>query len=226
MSEVMNSAQADDARPTLMLAIGFAAAVLVILGILHILSPEFDPSWRMVSEYAHGRHGFVLSAMFMSWALSSWTLAYGLRPQLATRMGKIGFAFLVLAGVGQTMGAVFDIDHALHGPAAIIGIPSLAIAAMLISLSLAKQPEWQAARKPLLWAANLTWISIALMALAFAIFIPSFKAAGGDMSGATHYAELPAGTIAYVGWANRFLFLTHCAFTITAAWQALKLARR
>lgn len=53
--------------------ISFAAstASLIFLVALHILSPEFDPSWRMVSEYALGNYSWVLSLMFGSWALSS-----------------------------------------------------------------------------------------------------------------------------------------------------------
>lgn len=34
-----------------------AAAVLGLLVALHFIKPEFDPSWRMVSEYAIGDHG-------------------------------------------------------------------------------------------------------------------------------------------------------------------------
>ena len=43
--------------PTAQLAIGAAAAVILILASLHVLSPEFDPRWRVVSEYANGNYG-------------------------------------------------------------------------------------------------------------------------------------------------------------------------
>lgn len=42
------------------------ASLLFFVG-LHVLSPEFDPSWRMVSEYALGQHGSILSLMFICW---------------------------------------------------------------------------------------------------------------------------------------------------------------
>jgi len=45
---------------------------LLFLASLHVLSPEFDPSWRIVSEYALGNFGWVLSLMFVSWAVSWW----------------------------------------------------------------------------------------------------------------------------------------------------------
>jgi hypothetical protein len=47
--------------PAAWLAIAASAATLLLLASLHFLSPEFDPSWRMVSEYAFGHFGPVLS---------------------------------------------------------------------------------------------------------------------------------------------------------------------
>ncbi len=54
-------------KPAYYISIVASAGVLLFLASLHILSPEFDPSWRMVSEYANGDYGSVLSAMFMAW---------------------------------------------------------------------------------------------------------------------------------------------------------------
>jgi hypothetical membrane protein len=178
---------------TARLAIAAAAAVLLLLAGLHMLSPEFDPSWRMVSEYATGRYGWVLSLMFVSWALSSWALAFAIWPQVKTTAGRIGLAFLVAAGVGEAMASVFDITHPLHSLAALIGIPSLAIAAMLISVSLGRAKAWAPARKSLLWTANLTWISLVLMAASFAILIFTYTRAGGVMSAGV-ITTLPPGS--------------------------------
>ena len=61
-----------------LLAMVAAAATLLLLAGLHILSPEFDPSFRMVSEYALGHYGWVLSLMFLAWGISSWALALAL----------------------------------------------------------------------------------------------------------------------------------------------------
>ena len=38
-----------------------AGAVLVALIIvaLHVIKPEIEPSWRFISEYATGRHGWI-----------------------------------------------------------------------------------------------------------------------------------------------------------------------
>jgi hypothetical protein len=207
------------------LAIATAVAALLFLAALHVLSPEFDPSWRMVSEYANGQYGYVLSLMFVSWAISSWALAYALLPQVTTRAGRIGLIFLAAAGFGEAMASVFDIKHSLHALSALIGIPSLPIAAMLISVSLGRSKVWRSAMKPVLLTANFTWISFALMAAAFAVFITTFKQAGGEMTAGAAITALPGGVIALVGWANRLLVVAYCAWAITTAWYGIKLPR-
>ena len=203
------------------LAIGASAAAILFLALLHVLSPEFDPSWRMVSEYANGGYGWVLSLMFAFWGISTWALAYAIWPQVKTKAGKIGLYFLVAAGIGEAMASVFDINHALHSAASLIGIPSLAIAAMLISKSLVKDEAWAGVKKTLLWTANLTWISILLMALAFAIMIVTFIQSGAEMpTDETLVITLPAGVIAFVGWANRFLVIVYNIWVTFAAQHA------
>ena len=44
--------------PAAYIAAGAAVATILLLGSLHVLSPEFAPSWRMVSEYAFGHYGW------------------------------------------------------------------------------------------------------------------------------------------------------------------------
>lgn len=209
--------------PAARLAIATSVAVLVLLVSLHILSPEFDPAWRMVSEYADGQYSWVLSLMFVTWAISSWALAFAIWPQVRTTAGKIGVFFLIAAGIGEAMAALFDINHPLHEIASAIGIPSLSIAAMLISVSLVRAKEWASAKKALLWTASLTWISILLMIATFAIMIITYTQTGATIDPQAEVTTLPVGVIALVGWANRFLVLVYCAWVMTAARQALKL---
>jgi len=64
---VSNNDTARISLPAAGLAIVAATAALLLLASLHVLSPEFDPSWRMVSEYANGHYGWVLSLMFAAW---------------------------------------------------------------------------------------------------------------------------------------------------------------
>src|SRR5262245_48585532 len=152
-------------------ATAVSAAALLLL---HVVSPEFAPSWRMVSEYANGHYAWLLTIVFAAWAISSFALAAALwQPLSASTLGKIGLLFLILAGVGQTMGGLFDINHPLHGPAAMIGIPSLCIAAVVVTKAMSRTPGIQA---PPVWAAHLPWVSFLLMIGAFALFISSLTA--------------------------------------------------
>jgi hypothetical protein len=209
-------------QPEAYLAIAASIATLLLLSILHVLSPEFDPSWHMVSEYANGQYGWVLSLMFAAWAISSWALAFAIRSQAGTRAAKIGLFFLIAAGIGEAMASVFDINHPLHGLAGFIGIGSLPIAAILISVSLGRTQAWAAAKKSLLSTANLTWISVVLLIVSFIIMIVTYTQAGGDMNTTEVPTSLPTGVIALVGWTNRFLIVAYCAWVITVAWQALR----
>ena len=208
------------------LAIAASVSTLALLAALHVLSPEFDPSWRAVSEYATGQHGAVLSAMFLSWAVSSWALAFSLWPQVQARWGRIGLAFLVAAGVGEAMASIFDITHPLHGVSAMIGIPSLAIAAMLVSINLGRTPEWRSARAALRWTSNLTWISLLILAASFGVFISTYRAAGGNVTDGVAPTTLPEGVIAVIGWANRFLIVAYCAWVFTTAWHSRRQLRQ
>jgi hypothetical protein len=203
--------------PAARAAIAAAGAVLLLLAGLHVLSPEFDPSWRVVSEYANGRYGWVLSVMFVFWALSSWALAVSLWSQLNGIGGKIALGFLIAAGVGEAMASVFDINHPLHGLAGMIGVLSLPAAAMLISLRLGRTQAWSGARNVLLVLANLTWVSLVLMVAALIIMMSGYTWSGN---------KLTPDVIAVVGWANRLLVVVYCLWAITVAWQAVRHRRR
>lgn len=206
------------------LALGAVAITLLSLASLHVLSPELDPMWRMVSEYAYGRFAWVLSSMFVAWALASWALAVAIRSEVTTRGARVGLVVLAVAGVGQAMASVFDVQHPLHSLAALIGIPSLPLAAMLISVPLARTERWSSARRVLLGTAHATWVSVVVMALTFVLLITTFVQAGGDASAEPGtVTELPPGVIAVVGLANRGLVVAYCAWVAAVAWHASRL---
>lgn len=202
-------------------ATAFSAAALLLL---HILSPELAPSWRMVSEYANGQRKELLTIVFVAWALSSFSLLAALWPLWETTLGKAGLAFLFCAGIGQLMGGLFDINHKLHGPAAMVGIPSLCLAAILVTLALKYRSDISA---PPLWSAHLPWISFVVMIATLVLFFSSLKAAGVDLSGQSGpLKDLPAGVHGYVGWANRALFIFSYAWVALASFGVVRSAGR
>lgn len=200
-------------------AAAMAVVTLVLLGLLHLVSPEFDPSWRMVSEYANGRFGWVLALMFVSWAVSTWALAFALYPLATTWPARLGIGMLVIAGIGEAMAAAFDINHPLHMHAAILGMNGLPIAALLIGISFARAGHWGASRRMMLWMSQLPWISVVVMSIAMALFFTGLSRAGIVITpNSKPLATLPAGVLAIGGWANRFLILSYCIWAIAAAW--------
>ena len=213
---VANSVVSKVSVPAARLAIAASAAAFLLLVSLHVLSPEFSPAWRMVSEYANGRYGWVLSLMFAAYGLASLVLAFAIRSQLTTRRGRLGLGLLVVAGIGQASAAQFDLNQeALHELSGFLGIVCLPVAAMLISPMLGR------ARLPL-FTANLTWISVIAWIGTFVLMIATFMQALGGLPD-TPPEELPNGVIALVGWANRLVVISAWAWVSTVAWHAIQL---
>ena len=69
-------------RTAVRLSLMAAATFLVLLAALHFIKPEFDPLWRMISEYAIGDFGWVMMLAFLSLALSCATLFIAIRSQM------------------------------------------------------------------------------------------------------------------------------------------------
>jgi hypothetical protein len=205
-------------------AIAASAIAITALIMLHILSPEFDPSWHMISEYAYGKFGLILAMFFLCWGISSWCAAIALLPLMKNIWGKIGIFPLVLSGLGEIMGALFDIRHSLHGAAFGLGVPTLPVAAVIISIYFVR--TYKIDRIKLLLSANLTWISVALLAGSMAIFISSLKSVGAFHPEAGILTSLPAGVSSFAGYANRLLILAYLAWLIVMSNAAIKVHKQ
>src|SRR5258708_14039317 len=206
------------------LAIAAAAVALLLLASLHVLSPEFDPSFRMVSEYALGHYSWVLSLMFLAWGISAWALAVALWSQVNTRAGKAGLVLLVIAGLGEALASVFDITHDTgHSIAGVLGMGGFPIAAVLLSVSLGRTQPWRGAKSLLLWLANLNWISVVLLVATLVLMTVQVAQAYGGHLPQQAPAHLPAGVLGLDGWADRLIVLSNCLWVCIAARTALKL---
>jgi len=214
-------------KPAARLAMLATIVTILLLSSLHLLSPEFSPSWRMISEYAVGRHAWVLSLTFLSWGISSWALVIAIRSQVHTRAGKLGLWLLLMACVGEAMASVFDITHPIgHGIAGLLGVIGFPIAALLLSPALGRNNTWHTARTALLWIANLSWISVVLLIVTLAIMtMPMARINGGHLP--QHAPKsLPPGVLALDGWADRLIVLTNCAWVLLAAGYAIQMGRK
>jgi hypothetical protein len=191
------------------MVIVFSATFLAILFLLHFLEPEFDPSWRMISEYALGRYG---------WGGSVLALLVALWPYLRTIGGVIGRGWLLLIGVALFGAGIFKTNpitdttistanslHALCGAFVILTFP---IAASIVAGSLARNQEWFTARRPLLWVTLLVWFGI-LSFFGSIIISNAINPSAGRM-----------GPEVLLGWPNRFLVVAYHIWLIIIARRA------
>lgn len=214
------------AEPAAWVALLATGATLVLLAALHVLSPEFSPSWRVISEYALGHYGWVLSLMFLCWGISSWALAAALWSEVRTRAGKLGLGFLIVAGIGEAMASVFDVTHEVgHGIAGLLGVVGFPIAALLLSVALGQNENWRTARRLLLWLANLSWISVVLLIATLAIMTVQMVHVNGGHLPQHAPKALPPGVLGLDGWADRMIVLTNCAWVAVAGWHVIRTER-
>lgn len=202
------------------LSLAGAATFVVLLAALHLLKPELDPSWHFISEYAIGRHGWMMVLAFGSLAFSYVTLAVALRSQLGTIWGHIGLALLLISATGLAIAGIFTTDPItaskdavtsegkLHNLGGTLGI-AMPFAAALIGWRLARNQAWSSARRPLIWATALALLS----------FLVSFSSLSVMLS--QHDGRF--GPDVLVGWPNRFEVLAYSVWVMVVAWQAAQL---
>jgi hypothetical protein len=199
------------------LTISGASLFILLLAVLHVVKPELEPSWRMVSEYAIGRNGWIMAAAFLSLSVSCAALFFAVKPHVRTIGGRIGLLFLLISAISLAAAAIFTIDPVtankeeltthgnLHGLVSMIGIPGLSVASWLITLSLTRKTSWTSTSRSLKWTAVLIWFFLLLMIGMLAVTLPL---SGGKF-----------GPNVWVGWPNRLLMIAYCAWLITTAWE-------
>lgn len=196
---------------------------LFLMLILHLVKPGLSPASHMLSEYAIGDQGWIMKLAFFAWAASCLLLVMAIRSYIHTMAGKIGLVLLFIVGLSLVMAGIFVMDpptaspeelttHGnLHGLSAMIGIPGHAIAALLISFSLKQNPEWFKAKTTLVRFAHFTWISLLLL---FASVFIMMSQSGGKFTGDNA-----------VGWFNRLLVFSYCAWLIVTARNAIAISK-
>lgn len=195
------------------IALGASTLFVALLAALHLLKPELDPAWRMMSEYALGRHGWVMTVAFGALTVSYLGVAAAVTPHVRSVAGWIGLVLLVVSAPGTTIAGMFPTDPItvsrdaitasgqIHGIGALLGIPTFPIAATLITRGLWRNPAWAGARRLLLLAVSLSWLGLGVFILSMATqFRGTF---GPDV---------------LIGWQNRLLVLAYSVWAVAVAW--------
>jgi hypothetical protein len=166
----------------------------------------------MISEYALGKHKWLITSFFVFWGVSSLTLGIALWPLVNSTWATVGVVVLFISVVGEIMGGLFDIKHKLHGVSFMLGVPAVPVAAMLIGNNL-MNASWL-----VILSSHATWISLVVMAVAMIVMISGFKKAGIPMGpDVTPPETVPDGVIALAGYANRLLVICYVGWLIVVA---------
>jgi hypothetical membrane protein len=192
-------------------------ALLSLLG-LHFLSPEFQPSWRMISEYALGKYKWLLTLFFVSWGLAAMFLAFGLWHEFSGIWPKFGLVLVFISGIGAMMGGIFDLKHKLHGFSFALGVPTLPIGALFIAYYMIENGEWAFAKNIILISSHSLWITMVLMGITLVKFMGDYKKTGLPMgSEITPPKDLPSGVLGIHGYFNRLLVVCYISWIILLA---------
>jgi hypothetical protein len=187
-----------------------ATGFVVLLGSLHVIKPDLSPTWRMVSEYAIGSHGWLMSLAFVALAAACVATSIALKPYAADRAGRAGRVALAITAAALTLAAFATTDPVtatpaqltsegrLHGFAAMIGMPAFLIAAVALHRSLRRQS-----------AVSSHAVRVATIALvaAFVVFAVSMAAM---------FDGAPADPSVRIGIQNRILVITQAVWLVVA----------
>jgi hypothetical membrane protein len=136
-------------------AAGIAGPVMfAMVALVHsLLRQDHNLVAHPISALAAGTSGWVQNVNFLLFGLLMIAYAVGLhlgvRP---SRWGVVGFAFLVLSGIGLMWGSVFpatdatgafDEDRVLHIPGFIMTFLGAGVGLMVMSRRMAGDPRWQ-----------------------------------------------------------------------------------
>lgn len=160
---------------------GVTAFVGIIL-LLHALESEFDPTERMVSEYALGDYGYLLNAAALLLALGSAALAMGLRQTLGPR-SLMSTVLLATWSAGAVTAGLFNTDPKgtavvttngeIHTVAVVVAVLALTCAAFLFGREFQRNAGWRTS------ATVTRWWALAMLIATIATWLTAESEVGG-----------------------------------------------
>jgi len=194
------------------MAIIFALLFIVILIVLHFLKPEFDPKWRMISEYEIGKYSWLMRIAFFSWGLSTLSVLLMLfKNGNGNLLDYMWLSILVLAlfgaGIFKTdpiMETTKSIANKLHTICGSLVILTFPILATILCFRYTKL--------------NLVNDSVLLIGITVLTWITQF---GFFSSISISQKKDPkagrVGPTIHLGWPNRIMVLIYSLWLITFA---------
>ena len=173
-----------------------------LIAILHVLKPEYDPSWRMISEYSLGRYGWVMRLAFVTMAISPAATCVALWPfggawtigLAAVALGALGAAFIDADPIMTPRAQATPVGRA-HTVLGIILLAGFPPAAVFAGVGVATELGWMLAIASVVPWVGLVW----------------FLSAASPARGRGGSPEIR------IGWPDRFCLLAYLAWVVLAA---------
>ena len=173
-----------------------------LIAMLHVLEPEYDPSWRMISEYSVGRYGWVMRLAFVTMAISPAAMCVALWPfggawtigLAAVALGALGAAFIDADPIMTPRAQATPVGraHTVLGVVLLAGFPP---AALFAGVGVTPALGWMLAIASVVPWAGLVWFLIAAA--------PAHGQGGSP--------EIR------IGWPDRFCLVAYLAWVVLAA---------
>ena len=151
----------------------FTYSVLALL-LLHVLRPDYAPAHHMISDYAVGPYGWVMTIWFLAMSCGCLMLLLGLvRSGPNTIAARIATLLLGVASIGLVVSAIFPTDvqppstrtGEIHDMSFLVNIVSILLAIVLLSVNFGSQPRWRPYRRTALTLAGLIALAAVLQFL-------------------------------------------------------------
>lgn len=152
----------------------FAYAVLALL-LMHVLRPDYTPVNHMVSDFAVGPYGWVMTTSFLAMSLGCLMLGLGLaRGGPSSVAARLGTFLLGICSIGLVVSAIFptDLDGApstrtgdIHTISFLVNVGCSLLSTVLLSLSFGSDPRWRPYRRTALILASLIVLAFVLQFL-------------------------------------------------------------
>jgi len=146
-------------------ATGFFAYFAAALLLMHLVRPDYTVVDHMISDYAVGRSGWIMTTAFLSISLGCLALAIGLlRDGPPSWLGRIGASLLLVAFAGLVVTAIFptDLETApstqtgnIHALSFLVNVVSIFVSTLCLAVSYGGSPRWRRHKVPALIFAGL-----------------------------------------------------------------------
>ena len=138
--------------------VSLAAVVLVLacfvaMVLLHAVRTDLDPVRQVMSEYANGRFGFLMTAAFYAIGLACMALALRLGRAVERRpLAMVLRVLLALGGLGLILAGVFEverpavpdtIEEVIHSDATLTAFTLIITAMLLFAIACRHDPRWR-----------------------------------------------------------------------------------